>query len=248
MYECSGVRAWCIECISEKGRLRRLKVIALINKLKEGGCATCGIKDTRVLDLAHITREGKYTNKHGITVNPSNLTYSALLKEAPKLKVLCAIHHRLETAEECKSENNTPGLVAKKLLLRNEKLKRGGCVDCGLQVICTDQCDNTMAFDFDHINRDEKINHLSDMVYKSSDEEIINEMPKCVIRDTNCHRIKTYMFDRNVGKIVPRISVIDHYNKYIAGERYVRRDESEDSEFDDEAEEDLSQDLTNLAI
>jgi hypothetical protein len=225
-YEPSGVRNACIDCMSEMAKQTRLKQLEFISNLKEKGCQTCGIKDCRVLDLAHIDSSIKYKNKNGITVSPTSLSRRLLIKEAPNLKVLCAVHHRIETNLEF---GNPDSEEHKKVLIRNEKIRRGECIDCGMKVIYTKEFDNTNAFDFDHIDKSTKVGNISKM---NTPGEIITEFPKCVMRDANCHRIKTSLFDYNFGiASVKRVSVLDHYFNFVAGKQYINA--KTDSETED---------------
>jgi hypothetical protein len=58
------------------------------------------------------------------------------------------------------------------------------CIDCGE--------DNPLVLDFDHV-RGEKIKCISDMVRGAySLKTLQNEIDKCEIRCSNCHRIATH--------------------------------------------------------
>lgn len=60
-----------------------------------------------------------------------------------------------------------------------------GCVDCGYNF-------SSVALDFDHIKGD-KIDNVSQMIYKPDTwAHIQEEIDKCVVRCSNCHRIKTH--------------------------------------------------------
>ena len=72
--------------------------------------------------------------------------------------------------------------------INDEKIKRGGCVDCGLKV-----CYSTVvAFDFDHIDRTDKISTIAQINVYLSREQLLHELSKCVLRCAICHRLKTY--------------------------------------------------------
>lgn len=84
----------------------------------------------------------------------------------------CKIHH--------KERYFAPGRAR----LLNAKLARIQCTDCGLIVTQ----DNACVFDFDHLN--DKIINISQMV-TYSDARFEQEIAKCELRCSNCHRIKT---------------------------------------------------------
>ena len=71
-------------------------------------------------------------------------------------------------------------------LIKNEKLRRRECVDCGLQVTSETWRD----FDFDHRDPSQKSATVSQMMGKDT-EAIIVEMAKCDLRCAICHRRKT---------------------------------------------------------
>ena len=63
------------------------------------------------------------------------------------------------------------------------------CVDCGES--------NPLVLDFDHV-RGEKKRNISDMAHACcSIDTILEEMEKCDIRCSNCHRIATYNRKKN---------------------------------------------------
>lgn len=70
----------------------------------------------------------------------------------------------------------------RRAILQEEKLKRG-CIDCGYNK-------HHAALDFDHVSG-EKCFELSKSVSRTI-ESMMAEMAKCVVRCSNCHRIKTF--------------------------------------------------------
>ena len=52
--------------------------------------------------------------------------------------------------------------------------------------------DTVRAFCWDHVDRTEKVETVSQMMGKYTDNEIIAEINKCVLSCANCHQIKTY--------------------------------------------------------
>ena len=71
-------------------------------------------------------------------------------------------------------------------LVKNEKIRRGECVDCGLRVTSETWRD----FDFDHRDPEQKTASVSQLMGKDT-ETIVVEMAKCDLRCAICHRRKT---------------------------------------------------------
>ena len=71
--------------------------------------------------------------------------------------------------------------------VNQEKLRRGHCLNCGLQVTL----ENVVAFDFDHIDRTTKRKKVSLLCASASFDSISDELAKCVLLCAICHRIKT---------------------------------------------------------
>lgn len=93
---------------------------------------------------------------------------------------------------ECKERN-------RKFII--EHLVNNPCIDCG-------ECD-ILVLDFDHINPKEKKAGVSDLLSKAVSLDCIKqEVKKCIIRCTNCHRIKTaieqktYRYLFTIGKML----------------------------------------------
>lgn len=72
------------------------------------------------------------------------------------------------------------------------KMQRGNCVDCGL--IVTEN--NSIAFDWDHIDRSTKFREVSKL-RNGSTMQMLEEIAKCALRCAICHRIKTYAEQKN---------------------------------------------------
>lgn len=70
--------------------------------------------------------------------------------------------------------------VTRREWMQAEKVRRG-CTDCGYNT-------HPVALDFDHIHGDKKFN-LSQV--SRSLEALQVEISKCVVRCSNCHRIRT---------------------------------------------------------
>jgi hypothetical protein len=81
-----------------------------------------------------------------------------------------------------KNRDKAERLKLKRLLV---DLLGGKCIDCGYN-------HHLAALDFDHVNPKEKKTSVSWLLSKGTKAECLNEALKCVIRCSNCHRIKTY--------------------------------------------------------
>lgn len=69
------------------------------------------------------------------------------------------------------------------------ELKSNPCVDCGLSF-------HWCAMEFHHRDPKEKFKKISTMVTSSSRKKILEEIEKCDLLCSNCHRIREY-FERN---------------------------------------------------
>lgn len=60
--------------------------------------------------------------------------------------------------------------------------EKSGCLDCGIK--------NPIVLDFDHL-RDKKYNVAKMLSHGFSEKKFLEEIAKCEVRCSNCHRIKT---------------------------------------------------------
>jgi len=167
------------------------EVKTLRAELKEGKkCENCAISDPDVLDFAHLDRKDKFRNSKGRPVNLSSMqSKSKILMEVTKTKMLCKYCHRLETKQEndAKSKNRTkPGVRKKQEFVNQIKVNIGCCQDCKIQV----SGQNTVAFDFDHLDATTKVTEVSQMT-KCTLDEIQAEIDKCELVCSNCHQKRT---------------------------------------------------------
>lgn len=61
----------------------------------------------------------------------------------------------------------------------------GKCIDCGY-------ASHLAALDFDHVDPTTKKFVISAKLHNYTYQDIIDEVKKCVVRCSNCHRIKTH--------------------------------------------------------
>ncbi len=78
------------------------------------------------------------------------------------------------------------------------KLAAGACVDCGLVVTET----NSVGFDWDHVDRSTKVREVSKF-RNGSTARMLEEIAKCVLRCSPCHRVKTRQENENCTANVP---------------------------------------------
>lgn len=98
--------------------------------------------------------------------------------------------YETQTSNYCKVHHKEKYFGPGRARLLEAKLARGGCADCPMLVTP----DNSIIFDFDHTG--EKLINVSKMT-TMSDERFEAEIAKCVLRCSNCHRIKTKAEPRN---------------------------------------------------
>jgi hypothetical protein len=206
MIQEDGKHPHCRKCKSEIVRKECAIRMEMRDEKRSPGCAKCGEKNVRCIDLHHSDPSTKYRNDAGKHRSPAQLKSNYKLKlELELLVPLCANCHSDETRREQLSEQKrradagikmTAAAERQKQVVQElrafvnaEKAKRGFCVDCKLEV-----GDRFHGFDFDHV-RGEKIEAVSRMASlrnKYSRQEIACEMSKCDLRCKNCHRLSTY--------------------------------------------------------
>lgn len=71
-------------------------------------------------------------------------------------------------------------LIAELLETVDKVKSKYGCFNCGENEAC--------CLDFHHINPEDKIRNVSDWIRRKSKKRIIEEINKCIIVCSNCHR------------------------------------------------------------
>jgi len=100
-------------------------------------------------------------------------------------------------------------------VVRAEKLRVGRCalhpfMENGAEYLVTER--NVVAFCWDHVDRQKKISSVSQMVGRNgpyNEQNLRDEMAKCILVCANCHQIKTY--EENDYRQIDR--VIDKTNQ-----------------------------------
>lgn len=141
-------------------------------------CEQCGCTDQLMLDFDHLDQNNKID-----TIAKLNSS-KKILEEVTKTRILCAFCHRLHTRTQIGNTIATKN----KDFVDGIKLSIGQCQMCERSVTLGTTC----CFDFDHINPNEKLMNVSRMIGNhSSFEKIIDEVSKCQLLCSNCHRKKT---------------------------------------------------------
>ena len=129
--------------------------------------------------IIKLRAEGKTYNEIMDILGCSKGTVSYHLgvgqKEKTALRALKCRYKKNETAKKHRA-------FIREFVFRYKKIK--GCIDCGIN--------NPIVLDFDHINRSDKVVRISQMVKSSPPISAVkDEIRKCEVRCSNCHRIKT---------------------------------------------------------
>jgi hypothetical protein len=81
-----------------------------------------------------------------------------------------------------------PLAVRNRETVREEKLRRGACMDCGLVI----NERTIVCIDFDHRDPQLKSFQISDMIGRVKCSVLIEEMAKCDAVCRNCHALRTH--------------------------------------------------------
>lgn len=106
--------------------------------------------------------------------------------------------HRSELAEGARQR------MAKNLAVIND-LKLTGCVDCDLTPVSLSETRNVSlvlaftAFDFDHLPGTEKLRAIGNLIGGTA-ERLLNEVKKCEVVCSNCHRLRTFSRPSQSGR------------------------------------------------
>lgn len=107
---------------------------------------------------------------------------------------LCKTHHNEYTRQhyaENKQYYKNKAVAARAALVNEVNiLKNVPCTDCGVKY-------PPYVMDFDHIDGQEKSDNVSVLIRKGSRSAVMDEIAKCEVVCSNCHRIRTH--NRNSG-------------------------------------------------
>jgi hypothetical protein len=146
------------------------------HKIDNSICVDCGLDDMRFIEFDHINREDKLIN---ISESKSIAQLdSEILKCVPR----CGICHVRRTKIQL---NYGTRKSYKKKFINEIKKEIGKCQHCGWYD------ENLLeALQFDHIDKNTKINNISSDLWRNL-EEIKTELPKCQLLCIHCHKLKT---------------------------------------------------------
>jgi hypothetical protein len=95
--------------------------------------------------------------------------------------------------------------------VKRRKIEINQCTDCGL--ICDDY--TWPAFQWDHMDRSEKVEALSRMCKWASLEQLNEEIAKCELVCASCHALRTYYFGHHKNVVVK--STIEQLTLFTIG-------------------------------
>lgn len=133
--------------------------------------------------------------------NLEKFNFSFKNKKLNKLHTVCKFCQKsytnkyYEQNKEIHIKKNKGFVLAKRKKLYEivNKIKEAPCKDCN-------QVYPPYVMDFDHIDPSTKLNTISKMILCSSSlKKIMEEINKCEVVCSNCHRIRTY--NRRLGKM-----------------------------------------------
>ena len=165
----------------------------VIQILRSGACADCGLADPAVLEFDHV--------------GPKRMEVGKLVREAYRLErikaeianceLVCANCHRRRTAQRARSWRVDPEwrtsrctrpLRRRNFLFLLDHLRDAPCVDCGER--------DPVVLDFDHVGT--KRAGVVQLAGRESALAVLEqEIAKCEVRCANCHRRRTIVEQRH---------------------------------------------------
>ncbi len=185
-------------------RRRALKDIEVLHQLKQLPCADSGERfASEAMDLDHRNPESK---EFDVLKRAGSVSRTRLLAEVAKCDVVCANCHRLRTYAAFKDglirfpgfrPSATPAKTAwlqrKREKFRSrreeqmkflERVRELPCADCGRRFL-------PVVMEFDHRDPSAKRYAMNTVAGRLRFSRLLEEMAKCDILCTNCHRIRT---------------------------------------------------------
>lgn len=154
---------------------RRQDGMNIINSYKDKPCQDCNILyPTYCMELDHVSGD-KVLNVSSMKL----MSRIKLVAEIGKCEVVCAICHRIRTANR-RPTSKDKRLLAHRAMINDYKSKP--CCDCH-------KCYLSVAMDLDHVVG-EKLLEISNMGHYPR-WKVIEELSKCEVVCANCHRIRT---------------------------------------------------------
>jgi Putative ATPase subunit of terminase (gpP-like) len=201
-----GRQHWCRECFKsyfrERGQRHRDHVKVnrrdrvalareyLLERLDREHCTDCGETHLVVLDFDHV--RGEKASEICLLVS-EGASIRKLEEEMAKCEVVCGNCHRRRTADRARSWRarahtgedfaaDLPGVLVPKLELAHAALTDRGCVDCGVR--------DPRVLEFDHVGS-KRFSVMSGVWLGYAAERLKDEIARCAVRCTNCHRLRT---------------------------------------------------------
>jgi hypothetical protein len=196
-------QAHCKECrsayIKQRGDLHRQQTrrardkrraaarAYVLNILRAGVCADCGLADAAVLEFDHV---GAKRTEVGKLVREA-YRLDRIKAEIENCVLVCANCHRRRTATRIQSwrvapewrlSQSTRPLRARNLLFLLEYLQSEPCVDCGEA--------DPVVLDFDHVG-EKRCGVVRLAGRECSLSALEREIAQCEVRCANCHRRRT---------------------------------------------------------
>lgn len=176
------------------GKYVRVKQIpnsksALYKKAKSRPCAECGGSfPPFVMDFDHCRGEKLFNVSD---YSKAHITFEMLTEEIAKCELICSNCHHIRTYRRRGNSKLkfTETVARKKVMIIEAKNKP--CTDCNKKF-------NRYAMQFDHVRGEKKFNLSTGHNYQ--DNLIIEEIDKCDVVCSNCHRIRTQSRGKRWGR------------------------------------------------
>ena len=192
--DCRDLSENRLKCNKIAGDNHLNKLRLHLNKLKKekGPCVQCGENDKRVLQFDHIDESNKIKGVGDLR------SIEKMNSEAEKCQILCRMCHTKKSI--IKIREKYINFEKDKAIKRNQEYVNKIKMNIGECDLCEKKVEDHIpeCFDFDHLNPDEKIQDVSDLVHgKYSIKKIAEEIKKCRLLCGNCHVLHT-LKQRNI--------------------------------------------------
>jgi hypothetical protein len=134
---------------------------------------------------------GKGSGKWARPVLPcgTSAAYQRHRKRKENCEVCRKAHTEYVKSRRKPAKGKSVTRIKGRIAIIEEKLRRGSCMDCGLEVTR----DNYICFDFDHRDPAEKSFAVSQKSRDVSEAVLNAEFAKCDLVCSNCHRLRTHL-------------------------------------------------------
>ncbi len=174
---------YCPECqVKQSAIFSRFKSCLMKVNFENKSCHDCGETNLTLLENDHVN-DNKYRDKNGKRVGMRAIPINQMKEELAKCQVVCIWCHRIRTH----GRRAPSALTKQQNYVNNEKRRRGRCEHCN-----TFDVNRLYLFDFDHIDRKEKLCRIAGLVAdKAPIKKIDTELKKTQMLCCKCHRLKT---------------------------------------------------------